>query len=72
MTAPEPAGEAEALAVDGLRWLTAAARETADRALAWAPRPSDDIPAPTLYSVTAGIIGTTPAYAGTTGASPRC
>ncbi|MFI6360413.1 hypothetical protein ACIBJF_49665 [Streptomyces sp. NPDC050743] len=60
MTAPESAvvavDEVEGLAVDGLRWLTAAARETADGGLAWTTRPSDDETNPTLYSGTAGIV----------------
>ncbi|MEU0410038.1 lanthionine synthetase LanC family protein [Streptomyces griseorubiginosus] len=46
------ADEVEALAVDGLRWLVAAARETADGGLTWTPAPSD----PTLYTGTAGIV----------------
>ncbi|MEV6056249.1 lanthionine synthetase LanC family protein [Streptomyces sp. NPDC052107] len=60
MTTPEAAvvavDEVEGLAVDGLRWLTAAARETADGGLAWTTRPSDDELDPMLYSGTAGII----------------
>ncbi|MFD3308933.1 lanthionine synthetase LanC family protein [Streptomyces sp. NPDC058694] len=48
--------EVEKLAVDGLRWLTAAARETAGGGLAWATRPSDDELDPMLYSGTAGIV----------------
>jgi hypothetical protein len=60
MTAPEAAvvavDEVEELAVDGLRWLTAAARETGDGGLAWTTRPSDGEPNPTFYSGTAGIV----------------
>ncbi|MHB9849183.1 lanthionine synthetase LanC family protein [Streptomyces krungchingensis] len=60
MTAPEAkvvaVDEVEGLAVEGLRWLTAAARETAGGGLAWATRPSDDELNPMLYSGTAGIV----------------
>ncbi|MER6072951.1 lanthionine synthetase LanC family protein [Streptomyces sp. NPDC001817] len=49
-------GEVEELAVDGLRWLTAIAREPVGGGLAWATRPSDDELDPTLYSGTAGIV----------------
>ncbi|MGW4561491.1 lanthionine synthetase LanC family protein [Streptomyces sp. NPDC004561] len=60
MTAPGAAvaavGEVEGLAVDGLRWLTAAARETSGGGLAWTTRPSDDELNPMLYSGTAGNI----------------
>nr|WP_306938595.1 hypothetical protein [Streptomyces phaeochromogenes] len=48
--------EAERLAVDGLRWLTATARETAEGGLAWTTRPSDDELDAMLYSGTAGIV----------------
>ncbi|MFC9154191.1 lanthionine synthetase LanC family protein [Streptomyces bauhiniae] len=48
-------GEVEGLAVDGLRWLAAAARETAGGGLAWTTSPSDDLN-PMLYSGTAGIL----------------
>lgn len=48
--------EAERLAVDGLGWLTATARETADGGLAWTTRPSDDELDAMLYSGTAGIV----------------
>ncbi|MGW2650168.1 lanthionine synthetase LanC family protein [Streptomyces sp. NPDC001393] len=48
--------EVEELAVDGLRWLTAAARETVGEGLAWATRPSDDELNPMLYNGTAGIV----------------
>ncbi|MCM2580176.1 lanthionine synthetase LanC family protein [Streptomyces meridianus] len=48
--------EVEELAVDGLRWLTAAARATARGGLAWTTRPSDDEIDPMLYSGTAGIV----------------
>ncbi|MDT0459968.1 lanthionine synthetase LanC family protein [Streptomyces sp. DSM 41527] len=60
MTAPEATvvavDEVEGLAVEGLRWLTGAARETAGGGLAWATRPSDDKLNPMLYSGTAGIV----------------
>ncbi|MEV5784483.1 MULTISPECIES: lanthionine synthetase LanC family protein [Streptomyces] len=60
MTAPEATvvvvDEVEGLAVDGLRWLTGAARETAGGGLAWTTRPSDDEPDPMLYSGTAGNV----------------
>ncbi|WP_079249343.1 lanthionine synthetase LanC family protein [Streptomyces sp. IMTB 2501] len=60
MTAPEAAvaavDEVEELAADGLRWLIAAARETAGRGLAWTTRPSDDKLDPMLYSGTAGVV----------------
>ncbi|SEB76799.1 Lanthionine synthetase C-like protein [Streptomyces sp. 2224.1] len=60
MTAPEvtvvAVDEVEGLAVEGLRWLTGAARETAGGGLAWAMRPSDDELDPMLYSGTAGIV----------------
>jgi hypothetical protein len=60
MTAPEDAvvavDEVEGLAVDGLRWLIAAAREGAGGGLAWTTRPSDDELDPTLYSGAAGIV----------------
>ncbi|GAU67966.1 lanthionine biosynthesis protein [Streptomyces sp. NBRC 110611] len=60
MTAPEATvvavDEVEALAVDGLRWLTDAARETSGGGLAWTTSPSDDEPDPMLYSGTAGNI----------------
>jgi len=46
----------EELAVDGLRWLLAAARETEGGGLAWTATPSDDEVNPTLYSGTAGIV----------------
>lgn len=48
--------EVEALAVDGLRWMLAAARDTGDGALAWTTRPSDDELNPMLYGGTAGIV----------------
>ncbi|MFJ9537114.1 lanthionine synthetase LanC family protein [Streptomyces sp. NPDC101225] len=60
MTAPGATvvavGEVEGLAVDGLRWLTTAARETSGGGLAWTTRPSDDELNPTLYSGTAGNV----------------
>jgi hypothetical protein len=48
--------EVEGLAVDGLRWLVSAARETAHGGLAWPTDPSRDETDPTLYSGTAGIV----------------
>jgi hypothetical protein len=48
--------EVEDIAVDGLRWLTATARETPDGGLAWPTAPSEDAVEPTLYNGTAGII----------------
>ncbi|MEU9452223.1 lanthionine synthetase LanC family protein [Streptomyces sp. NPDC048277] len=60
MTAPRATvvavDQVEALAVDGLRWLTEAARETSAGGLAWPTRPSDDELNPILYSGTAGIV----------------
>ncbi|MGW3356969.1 lanthionine synthetase LanC family protein [Streptomyces bungoensis] len=60
MTAPEATvvavDEVEGLAVDGLRWLNGAARETPGGGLAWTTRPSDDELNPTLYSGTAGVV----------------
>ncbi|MEU3515400.1 lanthionine synthetase LanC family protein [Streptomyces sp. NPDC006654] len=58
MTTPETwqAEETEALAVDGLRWLTGVARETSGAGLAWPTRPSDDELDPTLYGGTAGVV----------------
>ncbi|MGJ5748911.1 lanthionine synthetase LanC family protein [Streptomyces puniciscabiei] len=60
MAAPESVvvvvEEVEELALDGLRWLTAAARETAGGGLSWTTRPSGDELSPMLYSGTAGII----------------
>ncbi|MFF9200283.1 lanthionine synthetase LanC family protein [Streptomyces sp. NPDC014986] len=53
---PGAVGEAEGLAVDGLRWLTAAARDTAGGGLAWTDVPSSDEGDPMLYSGTAGIV----------------
>ncbi|MFF7471084.1 lanthionine synthetase LanC family protein [Streptomyces sp. NPDC008092] len=54
--APEAIDEVEELAVDGLRWLTGAARETPEGGLAWTTRPSDDTLNPTLYTGTAGVV----------------
>ncbi|WP_150134421.1 hypothetical protein [Streptomyces hyaluromycini] len=54
--APEALDEVEELAVDGVRWLTGAARETPEGGLAWTTRPSDDILNPTLYTGTAGVV----------------
>ncbi|MFF0704074.1 lanthionine synthetase LanC family protein [Streptomyces tendae] len=48
--------EVEDIAVDGLRWLTGTARETADGGLAWPVRPSDDTDEPMLYNGTAGTV----------------
>ncbi|MFD5241097.1 lanthionine synthetase LanC family protein [Streptomyces tendae] len=48
--------EVEDIAVDGLRWLTGAARETADGGLAWPTRPSEDADEPMLYNGTAGTV----------------
>ncbi|MEV6537691.1 lanthionine synthetase LanC family protein [Streptomyces sp. NPDC051665] len=60
MTAPEvtvvAVDEVEELAVDGLRWLIEAARETSGGGLAWSRKPSDDEPNPSLYSGTAGNV----------------
>ena len=53
---PEAVDEVEELVVDGLRWLTGAARETPGGGLAWTTRPSADTPDPTLYSGTAGVV----------------
>ncbi|MFD4553312.1 lanthionine synthetase LanC family protein [Streptomyces sp. NPDC058469] len=60
MTAPEATvvavDEVEELAVDGLRWLIEAARETPGGGLAWSRKPSDDELDPSLYSGTAGNV----------------
>ncbi|WP_416962365.1 lanthionine synthetase LanC family protein [Streptomyces sp. Agncl-13] len=60
MTAPEATimavDEVEELAVDGLRWLIRAGRETSGGGLAWSRKPSDDEPNPSLYSGTAGNV----------------
>ncbi|MFD5285647.1 lanthionine synthetase LanC family protein [Streptomyces rubrogriseus] len=48
--------EVEDIAVDGLRWLTGAARETPGGGLAWPVRPSDDAVEPMLYNGTAGNV----------------
>ncbi|MFB7243672.1 lanthionine synthetase C family protein [Streptomyces populi] len=60
MTASQAPGmtvdEVEGLAVDGLRWLIEAARETSGGGLAWTAGPSDDGLDPTLYSGTAGNV----------------
>ncbi|MEU9335533.1 lanthionine synthetase LanC family protein [Streptomyces sp. NPDC048290] len=62
MTGPESTlvevDDVEELALDGLRWLTAAARETAGGGLAWPAVPSDDEPDFALYGGTAGIVPT--------------
>ncbi|WP_234444310.1 hypothetical protein [Streptomyces sp. NRRL F-525] len=60
MTAPEATlvavDEVEELAVDGLRWLIGAARETSGGGLAWSGKPSDGELTPMLYSGTAGHV----------------
>ncbi|MFJ6657367.1 lanthionine synthetase LanC family protein [Streptomyces sp. NPDC091377] len=60
MTAPEATvvvvDEIEELAADGLRWLTAAARDTPGGGLAWPAKPSDDDVDLMLYGGTAGIV----------------
>lgn len=48
--------EAEDVAVDGLRWLTGAARETPEGGLAWPARPSEDVLQPMLYDGAAGVV----------------
>ncbi|MFF4474595.1 lanthionine synthetase LanC family protein [Streptomyces sp. NPDC001599] len=48
--------EVEDIAVDGLRWLTGAARETPGGGLAWPVRSSDEAVEPMLYNGTAGNI----------------
>ncbi|MFC8363105.1 lanthionine synthetase LanC family protein [Streptomyces griseorubiginosus] len=48
--------QVEALAVDGLRWLVGAARETADGGLVWPSAPSEKEPDPSLYDGAAGIV----------------
>ncbi|MEU5141942.1 lanthionine synthetase LanC family protein [Streptomyces sp. NPDC021139] len=48
--------EVEDIAVDGLRWLTATARETPDGGLAWPTAPSENAVEPMLYDGTAGIV----------------
>lgn len=48
--------EAEGVAVDGLRWLTGAARETPEGGLAWPARPSEDVLQPMLYDGAAGVV----------------
>jgi hypothetical protein len=48
--------EVEQLAVDGLRWLRDAARETGGDGLGWPATRSDRVLDPTLYSGTAGIV----------------
>lgn len=50
------ADEVEALAVDGLRWLLAGARDTGGGGIGWPVRASDDEVDPMLYNGTAGII----------------
>ncbi|MGW1620558.1 lanthionine synthetase LanC family protein [Streptomyces sp. NPDC002172] len=54
--APEAVDGVEELAVDGLRWLTGAAREAPGGGLAWTTKPSDDRLNPTLYTGTAGVV----------------
>ncbi|MFE1465718.1 lanthionine synthetase LanC family protein [Streptomyces nigra] len=53
---PMTAGEVEALAVDGLRWLIGTGRETEDGGLGWPVRPSDEAIDPMLYNGTAGVV----------------
>ncbi|GKQ36154.1 lanthionine synthetase LanC family protein [Streptomyces sp. A012304] len=48
--------EVEAVAVDGLRWLLGAARDTGGGGLGWPSRPSDTAVRPMLYDGTAGIV----------------
>ncbi|MFD5652069.1 lanthionine synthetase LanC family protein [Streptomyces sp. NPDC127039] len=48
--------EVEDIAVDGLHWLTGAARDTPGGGLAWPVRPSDDAVEPMLYNGTAGNV----------------
>ncbi|MER7373790.1 lanthionine synthetase LanC family protein [Streptomyces lanatus] len=48
--------EVEALAEDGLRWLSAVARDAGDGGLGWPVRPSDDELDPMLYNGTAGVV----------------
>ncbi|MFE7895014.1 lanthionine synthetase LanC family protein [Streptomyces sp. NPDC057412] len=56
---PATADEAEALAVDGLRWLIGTGRKTGDGdGLGWPVRPSDDAIDPMLYNGTAGVVPT--------------
>ncbi|MFJ9737700.1 lanthionine synthetase LanC family protein [Streptomyces sp. NPDC101166] len=52
------AGEVEALASDGLRWLLGVARQTEGGGLGWPARPSDAALEPELYGGTAGIVPT--------------
>ncbi|WP_399886336.1 lanthionine synthetase LanC family protein [Streptomyces sp. BBFR51] len=60
MTAPEATvvavQEVEDIAVEGLRWLIGAARETPGGGLGWPTKPSDDALEPMLYNGTAGNI----------------
>ncbi|MEU4653361.1 lanthionine synthetase LanC family protein [Streptomyces sp. NPDC023723] len=55
-TTDRTADEAEALAVDGLRWLTGAARDTSGGGLTWSDSATGDEVNPTLYSGTAGVV----------------
>ncbi|MFG1670067.1 lanthionine synthetase LanC family protein [Streptomyces sp. Y7] len=50
------AGEVEALAVDGLRWLLSVAREDEGEGIGWSIRASDADLDPLLYNGTAGVI----------------
>ncbi|WP_329335881.1 lanthionine synthetase C family protein [Streptomyces sp. NBC_01352] len=48
--------EVEALAVEALRWMLAAARDTEGGGLVWPAKPSDDEPESMLYDGTAGVV----------------
>ncbi|WP_461062123.1 lanthionine synthetase LanC family protein [Streptomyces pseudoechinosporeus] len=48
--------EVEALAVDALRWMLAAARDTGGGGLGWPDKPSADEPETMLYCGTAGVV----------------
>ncbi|MFI7293837.1 lanthionine synthetase LanC family protein [Streptomyces sp. NPDC050121] len=50
------ADQVEELAVDALRWMRGAARDTGDGGLGWSVRPSDDHVEPMLYNGTAGVV----------------
>ncbi|MDX2679736.1 lanthionine synthetase LanC family protein [Streptomyces sp. NY05-11A] len=50
------ADEVEELAVDALRWMRGAARDTGGGGLGWPVRPSDDDVDPMLYNGTAGVV----------------
>ncbi|TXS48435.1 lanthionine synthetase C family protein [Streptomyces sp. uw30] len=54
---PPTADEVEALAVDGMRWLLAVARDTGDDGgLGWPVKPSDHEIDPMFYNGTAGVV----------------